>query len=392
MDIFVEAIRTIWKLDRIARFFHHEIILRICPALPLVAGHFLFYQPCKPCTMKKVHDHSFNVNVAEYFRSVEKAILLKELYGWIKINKDNNRNIYYGVAWTYNSAKALNEKFRYMHPKSIWRWINELSGDGLICINRFNEKKYDKTNWYTINWAAYAAICEGKSELIEEHISHFKKFQKLVFNSQNEKSISQNKKRYSQNEESISQSKEPIPSLTNSSSSLTNSEPFAENKFSTVLIEENEELKIEVHHVPDYFNEEPEKKERKDSGQKKETAPQDFDLVHQVVEYLNEKNKFQGLSFKSSGKQTQALIYARKNLDKWTLDDFKTVIDFKVHEWGKSDKMRHLLCPSTLFRACHAETYLTTAKAWKIKPNVTNQKPIIPLYREEEYSKSNVLF
>ncbi len=223
--------------------------------------------------MKEINDHSFNINVAEYFHSVEKAILLKEFYGWIKINKDNNRNIHYGEAWTYNSAEALNAKFKYMHPKSIWRWVNELSIDGLICISRFNEKRYDKTNWYAINWAAYIAICEGKNELIEEYISHFKKFQKLVFDSQNEKSISQNKKRYSQNEKSISQNEEPIPSLTISSSSLTISEPFVEKEFSTVLIDEVDETKVEVHHIPDYFDTE-EKKERKSvAAKKKESAP-----------------------------------------------------------------------------------------------------------------------
>lgn len=204
--------------------------------------------------MKEVHDHSFNVNVAEYFRSVEKAILLKEFYGWIKINKDSKRNIHYGVAWTYNSSEALNEKFRYMKAKSIWRWIDELSNEGFICINRFNEKRYDKTNWYAINWVAYAAICEGKYELILDAICEFKKFQRLVFDSQNEKSISQNKKRYSQNEKSISHNEEPIPSLTNSSSSLTNSEAFVENSFSTVtLIDEVDETSVEIHHVPDYF-------------------------------------------------------------------------------------------------------------------------------------------
>jgi uncharacterized phage protein (TIGR02220 family) len=181
--------------------------------------------------------------------------------------------------------------------------------------------------------------------------------------------------------------------ISNNSINTISLKDNSENEFSTVLVEEDEELKIEVHHIDDYFDDEPKEKEKKVAPKKeKETPAQDFDFVHEVVTYLNEKNKFQGLSFRPNGKQTQAVIFARKNLDKWTLDDFKTVIDFKVHEWAKSDKMRHLLCPSTLFRACYAETYLTTAKAWKDKPNVTAQKTIIPLYREEGYSKSNVLF
>ena len=342
--------------------------------------------------MKEVHDHSFNINVAEYFRSVEKAILLKEFYGWIKINKDSKRNIHYGEAWTYNSAEALNDKFRYMHPKSIWRWINELSIDGLVCINRFNEKRYDKTNWYAINWAAYVAICEGKSELIDEYISHFKKFQKLVFDSQNEKSISQNKKRYSQNEESISQDKEPIPSLTNSSSSLTNSEAFVEKEFSTVtLIDEVDETSVEIHHVPDYFeiegNDEfvpsktTEKKEKKISGKRKETSAEDMDLVYQVVTYLNEKTE---QAFQPGGEKTKSLILARHHADKWNLEDFKTVIDHKKSEWFVKDNLRQYLRPSTLFAAGHAEEYLQAAKLWKKKP-VATSPGVVPLFRQENF-------
>ncbi len=331
--------------------------------------------------MKEVHDHSFNVNVAEYFRSVEKAILLKEFYGWIKINQDNKRNMHYGVAWTYNSAEALNGKFRYMHPKSIWRWVNELSIDGFICINRFNEKRYDKTNWYAINWAAYVAICEGNNELIEPAVNYFKTFQTRVFDSQKEKSISQNKKRYSQNEKSISQNEEPIPSLTNSSSSPTNSETFVENSFSTVtLIDEVDETSVEIHHVPDYFDTET-KKEKKISAKRKETPAADLDLVFQVVTYLNEKTEQQ---FQPGGEKTKSLILARHHADKWNLEDFKTVIDHKKSEWFIKDNLRQYLRPSTLFAAGHAEEYLQAAKLWKKKP-VATSPGVVPLFRQENF-------
>lgn len=145
----------------------------------------------------------------------------------------------------------------------------------------------------------------------------------------------------------------------------------------------NEDESSSTHSTDSEIQNESEKPKEKSGGKKEKVNEEQMYLVYQVVEYLNEKNKFQNLSFRANGKQTQAVIFARAKLDKWTLEDFKTVIDFKVHEWGKTDKMRHLLCPSTLFRACHAETYLTTAKAWKDKPSV--EKPKFQLYREEGY-------
>jgi len=299
--------------------------------------------------MKEVHDHSFNVNVAEYFRSVEKAILLKEFYGWIKINKDSKRNIHYGVAWTYNSSEALNEKFRYMKAKSIWRWIDELSTEGFICINRFNEKRYDKTNWYAINWVAYAAICEGKYELILDAICEFKKFQRLVFDSQNEKSISQNKKRYSQNEKSISQNEEPIPSLTISKTSQLDNVGI---EIPIQLHDQIDKTKVVVHN------------EIKPNKQ--------LQFVTEVVTYLNQKTNQQ---FKTTTKETIQFINSRVKLDGWELEDFKAVIDFKTNEWLKDDKMRQYLCPSTLFRASNAEKYLLAARASKPKPPVKPTQP-----------------
>jgi uncharacterized phage protein (TIGR02220 family) len=63
-----------------------------------------------------------------------------------------------------------------------------------------------------------------------------------------------------------------------------------------------------------------------------------------IVSYLNEKA---GTSFKASSSKTRDLINARFN-EKFTLDDFKKVIDIKCSEWigGEYEKF---LRPETLF-------------------------------------------
>jgi len=65
---------------------------------------------------------------------------------------------------------------------------------------------------------------------------------------------------------------------------------------------------------------------------------------NEIIDYLNQKA---GTNFKSTTKKTQELIRARIN-EKFTLDDFKTVIDKKVAEW-KDTEMAKYLRPETLF-------------------------------------------
>lgn len=64
-----------------------------------------------------------------------------------------------------------------------------------------------------------------------------------------------------------------------------------------------------------------------------------------IIGYLNERA---GTSFRSGTKATQRLIDARVN-EGFDVDDFKTVIDNKVLDWLRDEKMEQYLRPQTLF-------------------------------------------
>lgn len=85
-------------------------------------------------------------------------------------------------------------------------------------------------------------------------------------------------------------------------------------------------------------------------------------IVSEVIDYLNTKAN---TSFKATTKETIQFVTARQKVDGWELEDFKLIIDFKVHDWGKDDRMKQYICPSTLFRASNAEKYMQAAKSWK---------------------------
>lgn len=85
-----------------------------------------------------------------------------------------------------------------------------------------------------------------------------------------------------------------------------------------------------------------------------------------VIDYLNEKA---GTAFKDKSKDSRSHIKARFD-DGFTLDDFKTVIDKKVAEWGGTD-MAKFLRPSTLF-GTKFESYLNQQTGKKSTKNRFN--------------------
>lgn len=72
-----------------------------------------------------------------------------------------------------------------------------------------------------------------------------------------------------------------------------------------------------------------------------------------IVEFLNEKLN---TNFKPTSKNTRKHINARLS-EGYTVDDFKTVIEKKVAEWGDDPKMAKYLRPDTLFGS-KFESYL----------------------------------
>lgn len=56
-------------------------------------------------------DHKFNVSIAEKYGMAE-AVLLEGLSFWCMSNKANGRNIKGGLAYTFNSIKALHDCIR----------------------------------------------------------------------------------------------------------------------------------------------------------------------------------------------------------------------------------------------------------------------------------------
>lgn len=99
--------------------------------------------------------------------------------------------------------------------------------------------------------------------------------------------------------------------------------------------------------------------------------------IKEIVDYLNEKAE---TKFRSSSQKTQSLIKARLN-EKFTVDDFKKVIDNKVQEWKDTD-MEIYLRPETLF-GTKFEGYLNQKPIQKKNTRTTQS------YTDQEIMKHN---
>lgn len=108
-----------------------------------------------------------------------------------------------------------------------------------------------------------------------------------------------------------------------------------------------------------------------------EQSTTDTSLVKEIIDYLNEKT---GASYRYNTKKTQSLINARIK-EKFTLEDFKRVIDSKCNDWKSDEKMKEYLRPETLF-GTKFESYLQNAP--KIAQPRAEPEEVVPEVEEEE--------
>jgi len=115
--------------------------------------------------------HSFSIEEAQE-HGVEKAVILYNFRFWLTKNQANSKNIVDGYVWTFNSAKALELIFPYLNAKKIARLIKELELAGALITGNHNQKRYDRTKWYTMPEFAFKAAPIAISQKCEMDFSN----------------------------------------------------------------------------------------------------------------------------------------------------------------------------------------------------------------------------
>lgn len=64
-----------------------------------------------------------------------------------------------GLLWTYQSTRKLkNDYFQWWGKSTINRIIHSLQEKQLIIVRNYNQKSYDKTRWFAINFEEVAKL------------------------------------------------------------------------------------------------------------------------------------------------------------------------------------------------------------------------------------------
>ena len=84
---------------------------------------------------------------------LNEALILQQVHYRIEINRKANKNFQEGRYWTCNSMKDWHENnFPFWSYSVVQRIFSKLENNGYLISGNYNEDKFDKTKWYTINY------------------------------------------------------------------------------------------------------------------------------------------------------------------------------------------------------------------------------------------------
>ena len=92
---------------------------------------------------------------------VDGAIMLQNIYFWVKKNEANDKNFHDGKYWTYNSKKAFTILFPFWSERQIERILDKLRKDEYLEVGNYNATPYDRTLWYTLTDKAWILLDGG---------------------------------------------------------------------------------------------------------------------------------------------------------------------------------------------------------------------------------------
>lgn len=79
---------------------------------------------------------------------LNEAIVLQQIHFWLKKKKNYKDGSY----WVYNTYEDWTEQFPFWSISTIRRTITSLEEKELLVKGNYNKLKFDKTNWYTIDY------------------------------------------------------------------------------------------------------------------------------------------------------------------------------------------------------------------------------------------------
>lgn len=94
---------------------------------------------------------------------INEAIVLQQLHYWQRQSKNFEDERF----WVFNTYEEWQKQFPFWSVRTIKTTFQSLISDGIILVGNFNRKKFDKTNWYSIDYEAFNCVCQKRKSMNE---------------------------------------------------------------------------------------------------------------------------------------------------------------------------------------------------------------------------------
>ena len=91
---------------------------------------------------------------------LNEALFIQQLHYWV----DRSKNIIDGRQWVYNTMADWSRQFPFWSQKTLSRTISNLEKQKLVISGNYNQKGYDRTKWYTIDYLALERLEKEEPE------------------------------------------------------------------------------------------------------------------------------------------------------------------------------------------------------------------------------------
>ena len=98
-----------------------------------------------------IKNQTFSIDLANQI-GLKESILVQHINYWCKRNTQQKKNYQDGYYWMYNTLDSFLNYFKFMSKNTLIRCLNKLCKEGIVIKSNYNKRKYDKTNWYRINY------------------------------------------------------------------------------------------------------------------------------------------------------------------------------------------------------------------------------------------------
>jgi hypothetical protein len=101
---------------------------------------------------------------------LNRAMFVQQLHYWLQKPSAHVREDEEGVErrWVYNTFEGWHEQFPFWTSEAIRKIVTPLVAKGIVvATDHFNERKGDRTKWYSIDYAALNELLDGGEEASE---------------------------------------------------------------------------------------------------------------------------------------------------------------------------------------------------------------------------------